>query len=201
MRIPLFPLDVVLFPGEPLPLHIFEERYKALIGLCLANQSAFGVVRAQRDGLAVIGCTARITRVLHHYDDGRMDILCRGEQRFEIEMLENARAYLEAKVDFFDDEEESAPRTLKEECMALHFETMELTGFSSTGMPTSLDSSISFLLASSLPADLGFKQQLLNSRSDAKRTEYLLEFYQAILPKLRAGAAGNKAAAHNGHIM
>jgi Lon protease-like protein len=201
MRIPLFPLDVVLFPGEPLPLHIFEERYKEMIGLCIEKQSAFGVVRAQRDGLAVIGCTARILRVLHRYDDGRLDILCRGEQRFEIEMLENSRAYLEAKVDFFDDEEEPAARSLKEECIALHFETLELAGLETSEMPTSLDGPISFMLASTLPADLGFKQQLLNSRSDAKRTEYLLDFYQAILPKLRTGAAGNSAAAHNGHVM
>lgn len=202
MRIPLFPLDVVLFPREPLPLHIFEPRYKEMIGLCLANQSVFGVVRAQRDGLAVIGCTARILRVLHRYDDGRMDIMCRGEQRFEIEMLENTRAYLEAQVDFFEDDGEPAPRSLKEECMALHFETMELAGLETAEMPPpSLDGPISFQLASSLPADLGFKQQLLNSRSDARRTEYLLEFYQAMLPKLRAGAACKKVAAHNGHVM
>ncbi|HTV06083.1 MAG TPA: LON peptidase substrate-binding domain-containing protein [Acidobacteriaceae bacterium] len=201
MRIPLFPLDVVLFPGEPLPLHIFEERYKEMIDFCLTGQSAFGVVRAQRDGLAVIGCTARVLRVLHRYDDGRMDILCRGERRFEIELLESGRAYLEAQVDFFDDEEDTASRSQKEECLSLHFETMELAGFAGTEMPTNLDGPISFILASGLPADLGFKQQLLNSRSDAKRTEYLLEFYHAILPKLRAGAAGKKAASHNGHVM
>jgi Lon protease-like protein len=201
MKIPLFPLDVVLFPGAPLQLHIFEDRYKEMIGLCIDNQSAFGVVRAQRDGLAVIGCMARILQVIHRYDDGRLDILCRGEQRFEIEMLENSRAFFEAKVDFFDDEEEPASRCLKEECVALHFETLELAGLESSEMPTTLDGSISFLLASTLPSDLGFKQQLLNTRSDARRTEYLLEFYQAILPKLRAGAAGNKMAVHNGHIM
>ena len=62
MKIPLFPLDVVLFPGAPLPLHIFEERYKEMIALCLQEHSSFGVVRAQSDGLAIIGCTARITR-------------------------------------------------------------------------------------------------------------------------------------------
>ncbi|HTW44836.1 MAG TPA: LON peptidase substrate-binding domain-containing protein [Acidobacteriaceae bacterium] len=201
MKIPLFPLDVVLFPGAPLPLHIFEKRYKEMIGLCLESQSIFGVVRAQRDGLAVVGCTARVARMLHCYDDGRMDILCMGERRFEIEALENSRAFLEAKVDFFDDDDLPASRSLKEECIALHFETLELAGLESSEMPTSLDGSISFLLASTLPADLGFKQQLLNSRSDAKRTEYLLEFYRAILPKLRAGAAGKKAAAHNGHVM
>jgi Lon protease-like protein len=201
MKIPLFPLDVVLFPGAPLPLHIFEDRYKEMIGLCMEAQSSFGVVRARPDGLAVIGCTARIHRVLHRYDDGRMDILCRGEQRFEIEMLENVRAFFEAQVDFFDDEDDEAPRGLKEQCLALHFETLELAGLETSEMPMSIDGPISFLLASTLPADLGFKQQLLNSRSDSERTEYLREFYNAILPKLRLGAAVKKAAPHNGHVM
>jgi len=201
MRISLFPLDVVLFPGAPLPLHIFEERYKEMIGLCLQQQSSFGVVRAQSEGLAIIGCTARIVRVVRRYDDGRMDILCQGEHRFEIETLDNSQAYLQAQVDFFDDEDDSPPRTLKEECMALHFETMELAGIDSSGMPTNLDGPISFLLATNLPADLGFKQQLLSSRSDAQRTEYLREFYNAILPKLRAGATARKSATHNGDVM
>src|ERR1700761_1538306 len=103
MKIPLFPLDVVLFPGASLPLHIFEERYKEMIGLCLADESSFGVVRAQQDGLAVVGCTGRILRVLQEYEDGRLDILCRGETRFEIAALEDSRSFLEAEVEFFDD--------------------------------------------------------------------------------------------------
>jgi Lon protease-like protein len=201
MKIPLFPLDVVLFPGASLPLHIFEDRYKEMIDLCLQTQSSFGVVRARRDGLAVIGCTARIARVSHRYEDGRMDILCQGERRFEIETLDNSRAYLEAQVDFFDDDDEQAPRSLREECLALHLETMELAGIEIPSAPINLDEPISFLLAATLPTDLGFKQQLLNSRSDAARTEHLREFYNAILPKLRAGATGRKAAAHNGHVM
>lgn len=201
MKIPLFPLDVVLFPGAVLPLHIFEERYKEMIGLCLVQESNFGVVRAQHEGLAVIGCAARIVRIARRYDDGRMDILCQGERRFEIEMLDNSKAFLEAQVDFFDDEEEQASHDLKEQCVALHFETLELAGLETSEVPTSLDGPISFLLASSLPSDLGFKQQLLNCRSDAQRSEYLREFYDAILPKLRAGAAARKVAAHNGHVM
>lgn len=201
MKIPLFPLDVVLFPGALLPLHIFEERYKEMIGLCLDHQRSFGVVRAQRDGLAVIGCTAQITRVTRRYDDGRLDILCRGEQRFEIETLENTHAYLEAQVDFFEDDGDPAPRKLKEECLALHFEAMELAGISVTDFPPGLDSSISFSLAAALPADLGFKQQLLNSRSDGDRTQHLHDFYSAILPKLRAGATRQTMTPPNGHIM
>jgi len=201
MKISLFPLDVVLFPGAALPLHIFEDRYKEMIGECLANHTGFGVVRAQREGLAVIGCTAQIVRVIQRYDDGRLDILCQGEARFEIEMLENAREFLEAEVFFFDDEGEPAPRALREECAALHFEALELAGIEMQTMHLSLDEPVSFKLAASLPADLGFKQQLLGLRSDAERMRRLRDFYEAVLPKLRTGAHAVKASAHNGHVM
>lgn len=201
MKIPLFPLDVVLFPGAPLPLHIFEDRYKEMIGVCLEQKSSFGVVRAQNDGLAVIGCTARIANVTRAYEDGRMDILCQGERRFEIQTLEDSRSFLEAKVDFYDDKGREATRELRQECLALHFETLELAGIDTSDLPTTLSGPISFLLASNLPADLGFKQQLLNSRSDSERTEFLCAFYKTVLPKLRAVASARKTPAPNGHVM
>jgi Lon protease-like protein len=201
MKIPLFPLDVVLFPGASLPLHIFEERYREMIGICVEEESAFGIVRAQQEGLAVIGCTARIVRVLQRYSDGRLDILCLGATRFEIEMLENSRAFLEAEVDFFEDDGAVASRELREECAALHFETLELAGIEFATMHLSLDGPISFALASALPADLGFKQQLLNMRSDEERTERLRDFYQTVLPKLRTASPAVKGSGYNGHIM
>ena len=110
MKIPLFPLEVVLFPEAALPLHIFEDRYREMVSVCLAEKIAFGVVCAQREGLAVVGCTAEIVRVLEKYPDGRMDILCQGSRRFEIENLDNSRSFLQAEVDFFDDEGIPAPR-------------------------------------------------------------------------------------------
>lgn len=201
MKIPLFPLDVVLFPGEALPLHIFEDRYKEMIAECLASGTSFGVVRAQQEGLAVIGCTAPIAHVIRRYDDGRLDILCQGKARFEIEMLENARDFLEAEVTFFDDDGPAAPRSLREECAALHFEAMELAGIEMQSTHLSLDHPVSFQLAASLPADLGFKQQILSLRSDAERTERLRDFYQTVLPKLRMGAHTAKASVQNGLVM
>jgi Lon protease-like protein len=201
MKIPLFPLDVVLFPGASLPLHIFEERYKEMIGVCRADESSFGVVRAQQDGLAVIGCTARILRVLHEYDDGRLDILCRGDRRFEIESLEESRSFLEAEVDFFEDDGAMASREQREQCAALHFETLELAGVEVVTMHLSLDGPISFALASALPADLGFKQQLLAIRSDEERTERLRDFYEAVLPALRSNSQKSRPAAKNGNVM
>ena len=94
-----------------------------------------------------------------------------------------------------------ATRELREECAALHFETLELAGIEVATMHLSLDGPISFALASALPADLGFKQQLLNMRSDEERTERLRDFYQTVLPKLRTTVNAVKGSGHNGHVM
>ena len=82
--LPLFPLDVVLLPGTPLPLHIFEPRYKEMIAECLASNAPFGVVRALEDGMADVGCTAEIVSVTKEYPDGRMDLVAEGRNRFEV---------------------------------------------------------------------------------------------------------------------
>ena len=203
MKIPLFPLDMVLFPGAALPLHIFEERYKQMVTSCIASKAPFGVVRAMSEGLAVIGCTATIVTVLQGYPDGRLDILCEGGERFEIEILDNSQAYLQAEVDTFDDDGQQACRTDREACVALHLEVTELAGGESGAAPlqVDLDQPISLKLAWLLPVDLDFKQLLLGCRSDAERTARLLAFYDAVLPKLRRGAQASRAAGRNGHVM
>src|SRR5256884_6235900 len=89
--IPLFPLDVVLLPGTPLPLHIFEPRYKEMIGECLAESSPFGVIRALEEGIAEVGCTAEIITVTKEYPDGRMDLVAEGRDRFEVLSLNQDR--------------------------------------------------------------------------------------------------------------
>jgi len=203
MKIPLFPLDVVLFPGAALPLHIFEDRYKQMIAGCLERKEPFGVVRAREEGLAVIGCTACIVTVLQRYSDGQLDILCEGGDRFEIEMLDNSRAYLQAEVDTFQDDGCEAGRCERERCLALHFEVAELAGGDANpaALQIDLDEPISLMLAWLLPVDLDFKQMLLGCRSDAERTAKLLSFYSAVLPKLRRGAQTSRAAGRNGHVM
>ncbi len=199
MKIALFPLDVVLFPGVPLPLHIFEERYRDMVGECLSGTLQFGVVRAQREGLAIAGCTAVIAKVLRSYPDGCIDILCEGQQRFEIEQLDTSRAFLQAEVDFFDDEPLEATREERAECVALHLEVLALAGIGRESYSMNLDKALSFQLAWELPADLGFKQQLLVTRSDRERTSLLREFYREILPKLRMGSQAGANGSRNGH--
>src|SRR6202167_5542156 len=157
MKIPLFPLEVVLFPEAALPLHIFEDRYKEMIGVCLTEKVAFGVVYAQREGLAVVGCTAEMVRILEKYPDGRLDILCQGAKRFEIENLDNSRSFLQAEVDFFADEGMNATRAMREECTALHFEVLELMGGEKSHRAFDIDEPIAFRLAWASPTDLSFR--------------------------------------------
>jgi Lon protease-like protein len=192
MKIALFPLDVVLFPGALLPLHIFEERYKEMVSECLANEGEFGVVRVQREGLAVVGCAAGIVRVLRRYDDGQMDILCEGRKRFEIEQLDNTRSFLQAEVDYFEDEPLDSARDARAACLAMHLEVLSLAGIGRESYSFDLDKGVSFQLAWELPSDLGFKQRLLVSTSDRERTDLLHAFYEDILPKLRRGAHAHK---------
>jgi Lon protease-like protein len=201
MKIPLFPLEVVLFPEAALPLHIFEDRYKEMVSVCLTQKIGFGVVCAQREGLAIVGCTAEIIRILEKYPDGRMDILCQGAKRFEIENLDNSRNFLQAEVDFFADEGLPASRAMREECTALHFEVLELMGGERAHRAFNLDEPVAFRLAWASPTDLSFRLELLAMRSDADRTERLTAFYSAMLPKLRRGVQASATAGRNGHVM
>ena len=104
--IPLFPLGLVLLPHMPLPLHIFEERYKSMIAECLKKNTRFGIVFLDGSDIRMVGCTARILKVLKRYSDGRLDILTQGEERFVIKEMFDRKPYLEGRVDYFDDEPE-----------------------------------------------------------------------------------------------
>lgn len=105
--IPLFPLNTVLFPNLPLPLHIFEPRYERMIHECLDRGQDFGVVLAHQGRILLNGTTAKIENILNSFDDGRMDILTLGKTRFRILNLKEEKPYLEADVEFWDDETQS----------------------------------------------------------------------------------------------
>ncbi|MGD9077808.1 MAG: LON peptidase substrate-binding domain-containing protein [Desulfobacterales bacterium] len=104
--IPIFPLGLVLLPEMSLPLHIFEERYKLMTKVCLEQNIEFGIVYFIGKQFQTKGCTARIVKILKRYDDGRLDIMNHGKNRFAIKELFDERPYLQAKVEFFDDQPE-----------------------------------------------------------------------------------------------
>ena len=192
--LPIFPLELVLLPGVPLPLHIFEPRYKEMIAECLEQKKPFGVVRASSDGVADIGCTAEIMSVTKKYDDGRMDILTRGVERFEVIEVNEERSFLQAEIAMVQDEdgdgdgdegEHGKPTAeMVTQAVRLHAEIAKLAGAEPSG-PDEHAGNLSFLLAGSLPLDLDFKQSLLATLSEAKRLEAVVGYLEAILPGLR----------------
>jgi Lon protease-like protein len=189
--LPIFPLELVLLPGVPLPLHIFEPRYKEMIAECLEQKKPFGIVRASSEGVADIGCTAEIMSVTKKYDDGRMDILTRGVERFEVIQVNEERAFLQAEISVVQDEDEDEPgKPLTEvvtQAVRLHAEIAKLAGAELSGADEH-GGNLSFLLAGSLPLDLDFKQSLLSTLSEAKRLEAVVGYLEAILPGLRRAA-------------
>ena len=192
--LPIFPLDLVLFPGVPLPLHIFEPRYKEMIAECLEQKKPFGIVRASEEGVAGIGCTAEIVSVTKKYDDGRMDILTRGIKRFEVVEVNEDRSFLQAEVLAVEDEPGKPASELIEQAVRLHAEIAKLAGAEPSANDASRTAAgeaaenLSFLLAGSLPLDLDFKQSLLATLSEEKRLEAVVEYLRAVLPGLRRAA-------------
>jgi len=182
--LPIFPLELVLLPGVPLPLHIFEPRYKEMIAECLEQKKPFGVVRASSDGVAEIGCTAEIMSVTKKYDDGRMDILTRGVERFEVIEVNEDRSFLQAEISLVEDEPGKPAAQMVTQAVRLHAEIAKLAGAEPSG-PDEHAANLSFLLAGSLPLDLDFKQNLLSTLSEAKRLEAVVGYLEAILPGLR----------------
>jgi Lon protease-like protein len=197
--LPLFPLDVVLFPGTPLPLHVFEPRYKEMIGECLANNAPFGIVRAQEQGLAVIGCTAEIVSVTKEYPDGRLDIVTEGRNRFEVLQLNQERAFLRGEVLLIADEPGVPTGEETARAVQLHGEILTLAG-AVQDLSAAENSILSFYLAASLPLDLDFKQKLLELRSERLRIAALIEYLDSILPKIRRASRARSTAGGNGHV-
>ena len=182
--LPIFPLELVLLPGVPLPLHIFEPRYKEMIAECLRQKRPFGIVRASSDGVADIGCTAEIMSITKKYDDGRMDILARGVERFEVIEVNQERSFLQAEITVVEDEPDKPPTEMVTQAVRLHAEIAKLAGEDPSG-PDESAGNLSFLLAGSLPLDLDFKQSLLSTLSEAKRLEAVVRYLEAVLPGLR----------------
>lgn len=196
--LPLFPLDVVLLPGTPLPLHIFEPRYKEMIGECRVDNAPFGVVRALDEGIADVGCTAEIVSVTKEYPDGRLDLIAEGRKRFEVLELNRERLFLRAEVLMVPDEPGSAAPEERARAIQAHLEILSLAG-AVQDLSAADPNGLSFYLAGSLPLDLDFKQKLLAMRSEKERLPAVATYLETILPNLRRAAKTREKAGGNGH--
>ena len=198
-RLPLFPLHVVVFPRTPLPLHIFEERYKEMVGGAIRDESEFGIVLAKEDGIVNAGCTVTVEKLLQMYPDGRMDILTRGRRRFEIVSLNEEKEYLQAEVSFFDDDDSATPsQELRDQAVANYQTLMRLPGAQKRLDPDLTDRQLSFQLAHDLP-DLDFLAALLRHRSETERLKQLNQYLAVYIPRQRTVERMKELAPTNGH--
>ena len=209
--LPLFPLNVVLLPQELLPLHIFEERYKEMVGQCLeakhagAGNQEFGIVQVEGDKVHMIGCTARIVNVTRRYDDGRLDILTMGARRFEVLLTNEEQSYLQGGVDFFEDDPGADTAGEPESLRAIELFRTALQGLHKTKeIPVHLPPPyrhLSFQIAGSLPLDLSFKQELLVARNESRRLERVTQMMEQLIAHVARVDQIQRKAGGNGHSV
>jgi Lon protease-like protein len=196
---PLFPLGLVALPTEVVPLHIFEERYKAMVGECLERGAEFGIVWAGDDGLRVNGCAVEISEILERHEDGRMDILTRGTRPFRIVEEQFDLVYPAGEVEFLDDKSEDADNgtvsaaheayaELVRQATDREMEEDELAPLSAYDMAATVD------------FGLEAKQGLLDLRSENARLRLVTRLFRAAVKRLDFIERAQARARSNGKV-
>lgn len=198
-RILLFPLNVVLLPGADLALHIFEPRYRQMVGQCLHEKSEFGMLLALPKGVVHVGCTAEIIEVVKRYNDGRMDILTVGRAPFRVVKLFNENPLLEGEVDYLEDSETPSNPRVRRELVELYEACHTLIfGDYPKNLENGAPEHLSCIVAGTLPIDLLWKQQILELRSEADREERLVTYLREWAPHLQKTEVMRQRAGGNG---
>jgi Lon protease-like protein len=197
-RFPLFPLGLVLLPGELVPLHIFEPRYKQMIGECLDEEREFGILWLADDELKEIGCAARIARVLERFDDGRLNILVEGTAPFRMERKIGDLAYPAGDVVLLDDDPDTDDEALERARTTYADLVEEVT--ESRPEPETLSELGAYGMAATVDISPAAKQALLELRSEPARLEQLEGLFAEALRRIRTATRVAEQASGNGHL-
>jgi Lon protease-like protein len=172
----LFPLGIVLLPTERIPLHIFEPRYKELIGECLDAGREFGMLFVDEDGLRRVGTRARVVTVLERFDDGRLNIVVEGRERFLLASLTEGRSFHTAAVLPLSDDE--APTDVAASSKAVEaFRRVAKLAEVDIEDPDAGSPQLSFELAARVELPVGRKQELLELRSESARLRLVSDLF------------------------
>jgi len=203
-RLPLFPLNLVLFPGEPLPLHIFEPRYRQLLADCLEGDRCFGITPDPSPAPGSLGCVARI-RAAQALPDGRSNIVVQGERRFALRgLLPEETPYLVGAVEQFDDRGGTAPlpqeRAQLQELAEEYRASLAVLTDSPSEDPDWAGESeaFTFQVAALAELELDAKVGLLSERSTRARTRALLQLLPPLVVLARGRAEVHSRARTNG---
>jgi Lon protease-like protein len=196
---PLFPLGIVALPHELVPLHIFEERYRTMIGECIERGSEFGIVWAEEDGLRPVGCAVEVSEVLERMEDGRMNILTRGTRPFRIVAEQDDLPYPAATVEFLADKEEQAdPATARAAHEAYNDLVEEATD--RTLAADELSAMTAYEMAATVDFGLEAKQGLLDLRSENARLRLVARLFRAAIKRLDFIEHAQERARSNGKV-
>jgi Lon protease-like protein len=196
----LFPLKVVLFPTERIPLHIFEPRYKELIGECLAEEREFGLVLADEDGRREVGTRAGVVEVLQVFEDGRLNILVEGRERFRIVHETDGRIYRTATIEPVEDDQDPPSSDDVDRALEVFGRLVEVTESDEVQPPDPESAILSFELAARVEFGPELKQELLELRSERERLLRLAELFEVAVQGLKLEKDVRERASGNGKV-
>lgn len=199
-EIGLFPLELVLLPGERIPLHVFEERYKDLIGECVAEGSEFGLVLTTEDGLRRVGTSTAVIEVIDTFEDGRMNVLVEGRGRFRIVELTEGRPFRTAAVESLEDDGARPTDADVESAIAAFRRLVSAAEAEEIEEPAADSPTLSFDLAARVDFGHELKQELLELRSEATRLRRLVELLARAADALAAEREARIRASGNGKV-
>jgi Lon protease-like protein len=197
--LPLFPLGLVLLPEEVVPLHIFEERYKLMIGECLERETDFGIIWMSDDGLKDVGCTAKVTQLLERMDDGRMNILIQGAEPFRLLRRIEDLPYPAGDVELLEEDDEPSDVAAGAGARERYADLVERVT-DSRPSEQDLEELDAYGMAATLDFALDAKQGLLELRSEQRRLERLRALFGSTLERLDHAERVAEQARNNGHL-
>jgi Lon protease-like protein len=196
---PLFPLGLVALPGELVPLHIFEERYKQMMSECLESEGEFGIVWMSDDGLRKIGCACEIERVLEQMDDGRMNVLTRGTRPFRVLERQGHLAYPAGVIEFLSDVAEEPDLTVAETARATYADLVK-RATDREPPDDELEQMDAYGMAATVDFGLDAKQGLLDLRSENARLKLVTRLFRAATKRLDFVDRAQAQARSNGKV-
>jgi Lon protease-like protein len=196
---PLFPLGLVALPSELIPLHIFEERYKTMIGRCLEEESEFGIVWMADDGLRPVGCACEIAEVLERMPDGRVNLIARGTRPFRIESRQEELPYPAGTVEFLEDRDETVDSEAAELAHAAYAELVR-QATDRTPDPAEIGEMSAYQMAATVEFGLDAKQGLLDLRSETARMKLVTRLFRAAVKRLDFVERAQARARSNGKV-
>ncbi|HXG76989.1 MAG TPA: LON peptidase substrate-binding domain-containing protein [Gaiellaceae bacterium] len=196
----LFPLGLVLLPTERVPLHVFEERYRELIGECLERDEEFGLVYAEEDGISDVGTRAAVVEVLERFPDGRLNVLVEGRRRFRLLELTRGRSFHTGRVEPLEDVPDPPDEAVVERALEL-FRTLREVAESTVEVPEADDPQLSFALAGRVELAVEAKLELLAEQSEAVRLRRVVELLEGALTVLQRRRLAAERASGNGRVQ